>query len=86
MSLNLWCQSLMKLNRIYQVNSNSINLKIKKKKSGQGKLVEKIAFEQRLKRNERRESYTTGSKNFPAGRDLVHPKTKDLLQAHPRRR
>lgn len=25
-------------------------------------------------------SYTTERKNFPAGSDLVHPKTKDLLQ------
>ena len=30
MLLNLWCQSQMMLNHIYQINSNSINLKIKK--------------------------------------------------------
>ena len=48
--------------------------------------MEKMAFEQRLKRNERNESYTTERKNVSAGSDLVHPKTEYLLQAHPWKR
>ena len=83
MLLNLWCQSLMMLNHIYQVNSNSINLKIK------NKLVKENLWRRWLLSkdlNERNESYTTERKNVSAESDLVHPKTKDLLQAHPWKR